>query len=365
MAKKLTKNQKYVLYGLTKYPLLNDRELATIIDVEKSTIAKARKVLFDRKFFSTVRIPLSYSLGCELFSAMYTGYRSSLLTKKIVDKFIEVNRKFPESVLSVADQHLAFNFYISRNYSDIKNIFHNYETLAAKSGGFRREDVSYIIFSFKRAQFLKMFDFSSLLNKEFDLGFPEENKKRFTPSAKQLETQRLSKSEKTVLYALTRYPDDTDTAISAKFNVSRQLISRCRMDFEGRLMQTVRVADLSKIGFNRMTLTHMVVEPNVPKKTLEKDFEEIINNPHLIFGMTEDNQTLLVQAFKDQEESYKQEITRILTDYREKHYILEEPRTLFIDLRTRKLPISFEFYKILEVLYGKDLKLKKAGRRKV
>lgn len=358
MAKKLTRNQQYVLYGLTKYPLLNDRELAKHIDVEKSTIAKARKVLFDRKYFRTVRMPLFSSLGCELFSILYTGYSSPLLTKQNIDKFMKENRKFPESFLSVVDRHQAFSFYVSRNYTTIKEIFSRYEELAAQSGSFRREDVSYVSFSFVRAIFLKLFDFSSLLNNEFELGFPEEKKTLLPTPAGAVKEKKLSRSEKTVLYALVRHPDDTDTAISSKFNVSRQLISRCRTDFENKLMRTLRAVDLSKIGFNLMTLSHIQLEPHLPEKELKSDYEKLLNNPHLIFGITEDNETIFIEAFKSEEDIYKQDTVKILSKYREKNYVVKEPRTLFMDLRTQKMPINFEFHKILDVLYGKDIKAK-------
>jgi len=356
VAKKLTKNQKYVLYGLTKYPLLNDRELAKHIDVEKSTIAKARKVLFDRNYFGTVRMPLFSPLGCELFSVLYTGYRSPLLTKPNIDRFMKENKKFPESFLSTVDRHQAFSFYVSKDYTAIKEIFHKYEELAAQSGSFRREDVSYASFSFRRASFLKFFDFSSLLNKEFELGFPEEPRTMMPPQ-RVVKEQKISRSEKTVLYALVRFPDDTDTAISSKFNVSRQLISRCRTDFENKLVKTLRAVDLSKIGFNLMTLSHIQPEPHLPEKELRKDFEKVLNNPHLIFGITEDNEMILVEAFRDEEEVYKQDTIKILRKYREKNYVIE-PRTLFMDLRTQKTPINFEFHKVLDILYGKDIKAK-------
>jgi len=358
MVKKLTKNQKYVLYGLTRYPLLNDRELSKYINVEKSTIAKARKVLSDRKYFWTVRIPLFYSLGCELFSVMYTGYRSPLLTKRSIENFIEENKKFCESFLSIVDKHKAFNFYVSKNYTAVKEIFHRYEKLASRTGSFRREDVSYVVFSFKRARFLKLFDFSSLLNEEFDLGFPEEKKEMFSPEPKALSEIKLSKSEKTVLYALVKYPGATDTTISSRFNVSRQLISRCRNEFEDRLIKTVRVVDLSKIGFKLMAFTHIQTEPHLPEDRLKEDLNKLVANPHLIFGMNEDNETVFVEAFKNEEEIYSQEFIDVLARYREKNYMVSEPRTLFIDLRIRETPIHFEFHKLLKELYGEDIKIK-------
>ena len=361
MVKKLTKNQKYVLYGLTRYPLLNDRELAKHIDVEKSTIAKARKVLFDRKYFRTVRMPLFSSLGCELFSVMYTGYRSPLLTRHNIENYTgnlqKESKKIPECFLSAIDRHRFFNFYVSRNYTDIREIFHGYEKLAGQSGSFRREDVSYLSFSFKRASFLKLFDYASLLNTEFELGFPEDKKQPLdTLGAK--EELKLSRSERTVLYALVHYPDDTDTSISTRFNVSRQLISRCRTDFEGRLVKTLRAVDLSRIGFKLMALTHVKMEPHIPAKELSDDYQRLLDNPHLVFGVVEDNELLLLEAFKEEEEVYQQDLSNILTRYREKNYMVNEPRTLFMDLRTMKTPVNFEFHRILDQIFGMDIKLK-------
>jgi len=70
----LTKNEEKVLYGLVKYPGLNDSELSSIIDVKFSTFTSIKRRLFDQGFFRKLTVPMLNYLGCELLAVIYTQF---------------------------------------------------------------------------------------------------------------------------------------------------------------------------------------------------------------------------------------------------------------------------------------------------
>ncbi len=47
----LTKNEQKVLYGITKYPQINDSELSDIINVKLSTLTSIKKRLYNQGYF--------------------------------------------------------------------------------------------------------------------------------------------------------------------------------------------------------------------------------------------------------------------------------------------------------------------------
>src|SRR5512136_700682 len=74
MAKRgLTPNEKQVLYGLVRHPVLNDRELSELLDVKVSTVTAIRRRLRHAEYFTTRRVPMMHRLGWELLKDRFPG----------------------------------------------------------------------------------------------------------------------------------------------------------------------------------------------------------------------------------------------------------------------------------------------------
>ena len=66
MGRGLLRSEKLVLYGLVKYPLLNDRELAEQLDMKMSTLTAINNQLKENDMFYSVSVPDFSMLGNEL-----------------------------------------------------------------------------------------------------------------------------------------------------------------------------------------------------------------------------------------------------------------------------------------------------------
>ena len=95
---RLNKNEKLVLYGLVKYPLFNDRELAEKIKLKMTTVTAIKNRLKKNGYYYTVRIPVLQNLGCELLMASLLSFNP---TKTVDETFPVHNEVIGESVPEV------------------------------------------------------------------------------------------------------------------------------------------------------------------------------------------------------------------------------------------------------------------------
>jgi len=93
----LSNNEKLVLYGLTRYPLDNDRQLSEKVNLKMSTITAIKNRLKTRNYYFTARIPMLNDLGCELVNIIYgriypmTSDEKKLELSKIINGFERFN----------------------------------------------------------------------------------------------------------------------------------------------------------------------------------------------------------------------------------------------------------------------------------
>ncbi|MCK5560827.1 MAG: hypothetical protein KAJ51_09555, partial [Thermoplasmata archaeon] len=67
----MTQKEELVLYGIIKFPNLNDRELADKIDVNASTIATIRNKLKSSDYYNIIRVPILQNLD---YSSIIVSY---------------------------------------------------------------------------------------------------------------------------------------------------------------------------------------------------------------------------------------------------------------------------------------------------
>ena len=91
----LTENEKQVLYGLVRYPLLNNRELSEVLGLKQSTVTVIHRKLKERGYVKTVRIPLLQEFGCEVLAVTYGTFSSSVPLKTRLQMSKKLAKFFP------------------------------------------------------------------------------------------------------------------------------------------------------------------------------------------------------------------------------------------------------------------------------
>ena len=115
----LNKNERRVFYGMIRYPLLNDRELATKLKLKMTTVTAIKNRLKKNKYYSTIRVPVLKHLGTELFSIMHTKFGTKVPEEEMIKRIPMLSAHAPEFVYGIYDSGDGFGFAFARNYTDM------------------------------------------------------------------------------------------------------------------------------------------------------------------------------------------------------------------------------------------------------
>jgi len=289
-----TKNEEKVLYGLVKYPDLNDTVLSSKIDVKLSTFTSIKKRLSDEGFFRTINIPLLNRLGCELLTIIYTRFNPVIpLEERIrtTKKTIEI---FEEIFFSVGEQDKGFSVSISKNYTNIGRINDIRTETFGKLGLLEDEYPQEVIFSFQNSNINHFFDFSRVLKNLFSID--DDNKTIDNISwFNNIQQAQLSNKEKKVYLALIENPDVSTIEIGKKVGVSRHTIARMKKEFiKNGFIKRITLPNLQKLGFEILAFYPINFNPsNAPNK---KDLQ-ILDTNSTIFMVSRLFETILISAY--------------------------------------------------------------------
>ncbi len=283
--KNLSKNDEKVLYGLVKFPDNTDKEISEKLDMVESTFTTIKNKLIQQKYFVSYDIPMLNRLGCELMGIIFSNFsyivpleQRAALSKRQIEKSEEI-------FLSIGEPEKGFSLSLSKNYTDFAIINDNRTQTFGAMKLLENIFPVEIIFPFNHqlSTIRNFFDFSSILNKAFELEEIEKNGE----SDQWFEDGpliNLSDNEKKVLIALIENPDATMQEIGELVDISRQSAAKIKkMLFEEKkLLKRLVVPNLKKIGFNMFAFYRLKFNPE--HLLSEKDFEFLNGNSSMFFA---------------------------------------------------------------------------------
>ena len=92
----LTNYEKKVLYGIIKYPNVNDREIAQKLGIKQSTVAAIRKRLREESYYKIFAVPMLQNFGAEMMVVIHTNFNPVIPLEKrieITEKRIEASEE--------------------------------------------------------------------------------------------------------------------------------------------------------------------------------------------------------------------------------------------------------------------------------
>ncbi|MFQ5909815.1 MAG: MarR family transcriptional regulator [Thermoplasmata archaeon] len=343
MKKGLTRNERRVLYGLVKYPALNDRKLSEKTKVKHSTITAIRRRLHQAGYFKTVKIPAVNRLGYELTVMGYGRYNPSA-SRDLRNRFVDALKKENEGLYYLL-MSPDFYFFVSaaRNYTSSRRWLETLEFSFAGTKLFGNSDRTSVIFPFEITKQVRFFDFSRALGMLFDI---DERVKSDAPFPK-VDVRRLTKKEKGVLKGLVEHPELTDVALSEKIDASRQVISSMKKKFErSGLIRTTRVVDLQMLGYEIYVLAHVKFHPQAPLKIRSEGTQGTTQRAPQFLNFCGNTETVLCAAFGNYDEFFKTR-KELLSFYADREFIVEEPRLELIALSETEIPVNCDFSSLI------------------
>ena len=238
----LTKNEKKVLYGITRYPTVNDSELADIIDVKLSTLTSIKRRLADNGYYRTLMIPLVNRLGCELLAIIYMQFNPVIPLGERVETTKKTIEVFDEIFFSVGEEEKGFSMSLSQNYTNIGRINEIRTETFGRLGLLEKEYPHEVIFPFETSHIHRFFDFAPILKQLFTI---EDDRKK-QPSKdlfSNVTPMDFTTKEKKVYNALVEHPTATTQQIGEHVGLSRHTVARMKNQFfDDGLLQLLTLA---------------------------------------------------------------------------------------------------------------------------
>lgn len=317
----LTPNEQRVLYGLVRYPSLNDSELSSQIDVKLSTLTSIKRRLHDQQVFRQLLVPLLNRLGSELLAVIYTQFNPVIPLEErvsITKKTIEV---FDEIFFSTGEQEKGFSISLAKNYSSIGRIDDIRTETFGSLGLLEKEYPSEVIFPFESSEIIRFFDFSRVLESIFNLEYSD--KKRSDIDEFKIDGfHSLSSKEKKVYTSLVQFPTATTQQIGEKVGLSRHTVSRMKKKFfDLHLLKHLTIPDLKQLGFEILAFYHYQFSPG---KAPSMDDILYLDAPSTVFLARRKYEIVMISAYKTYQE-YKEDKMEKIRFLKENDFISYTP----------------------------------------
>lgn len=300
MAKRgLTGNEKQVLYGLVRHPVLNDRELSELLRVKVSTVTAIRRRLRRAEYFVTRRVPMMHRLGWEL---LIGGSARLDLTQgsQVVPRLREILKdRYPDlfHVVASADRLSFLGF--SRNYTAARQEVDELRQALDRAKLLGDEDVHLSAFPMSLSVVPTFFDYSHALALSFEI----EDRLGVRMDRGKSGDIELTRKETEVLKGLVRFPELSDKALAQRVKVSRQAVSKMRREFESEgLLRTARIPNLRLLGFELYVTAFARFGPSAPLKARAEALERLLRSTATFFLISDDSEAIVIGTSRSYEQ---------------------------------------------------------------
>ncbi|MCX6663075.1 MAG: hypothetical protein NTZ75_02380 [Euryarchaeota archaeon] len=304
----LTKNEKKVLNGICRYPNITDSELSDVLQVKLSTLTSIKRRLAVQGYYRSLIFPLLNRLGCELLAVIYMQFNPVIPLKERVETTKRTIEVFDEIFFSVGEEEKGFSISLSQNYTNIGRINEIRTETFGKLGLLEKEYPHEVIFPFETSHIHKFFDFSSVLQKLFEL---DDIQKISTTSDlfRNVTTIELTAKEKKVYSALVEHPTATTQQIGNLVGLSRHTVARMKKQFfEDGLLQVLILPNLKTLGVDILTFYHISFNPN--KAPSAHDLS-LLNSPSTVFFASRKFEAVLLSAYPTYQDYKEDEMNKI------------------------------------------------------
>ena len=329
--KSLSANEKLVLYGLVRYPALNDRELAEKLDINQWTVNKIRNRLRISDMYRTIRIPFLQHLGAELFGVFYGRFPSFTRIETTLNPLNKIQLGFEEIIYAASELNQGFAFGIAEDYTSIMENMYKFNIICQEQR-FGDSNINNALFSFHLLDVFRFFEYAPLLRHTFGLEIDgkEQDMLLFHPT--KITEYHLNDLEKKLYYNLVKYTETSDKALSERINVTRQFVTKTRKRFEkDNILKTVRIPNLKKLGFEVLALGHIKFRLDVTLTDLKEHPGTMKYGNNIVLALMEKSESVFMGAFKSFSDA-KNAVSQITEDKDVRKYFLAEPDVLMLSI---------------------------------
>jgi predicted transcriptional regulator len=248
MKTRLTNKQKIALWGLIKYPALNDRETSDKIKMKLSTLTTIRYKMLEEGLYKMVNVPVVNRMAFEMAAFFIIRLAPSAKNKELAIRKDE----FPNLVYIAHDQNriLAYGFYM--NYATAEADLNELMSKLRKAKMIARAGHWIKFLPLQNYDIPNYFEMSVFVNAGLELDRPEAISSK--GSMFQGDPIHLSSFERKVLKELVSFPDETDVQLSKNLKITRSTVARIRERLLGLAYRTLNIVDLAKLNYKAISI---------------------------------------------------------------------------------------------------------------
>ncbi len=254
MELKLTSKEKLVLYGLTRYPGLSDIDLASSIDVDRSTIFKSKRKFRDWQLIKLLNVPAGGAIGAEILSVVFMRFSPGIDGRESLSEWT----MSPSCVCCAATSTDAFSLVYSRNLTEFRKRSESILSRYRQRGVL--EDFRCVHLCVELASY--QYNVPAAVSEIFGL-----ERKDVQPSPVSLmpaDASRMSEKDRLTLYAFVRYPTLSDLELSKRTGISRPTISGKRSRFfDANILLREAHVEWQRICCELMCFYHLRIRQDV------------------------------------------------------------------------------------------------------
>jgi PAS domain-containing protein/DNA-binding MarR family transcriptional regulator len=257
----LTDKEKIVLWGLCRYPLLNDGVLSEKLKIRRSTLTAIKNRLRERGLFSFYYIPNFNKLGCQ-FCSFVDGSIGKV--SRDVGFDLSFAKDIPEVILCNFQDKKFFFVLVSDKYVLLKRFLSNFIKKNEKTLKFGLKDLTF----FYDLDKIEMLGFADFINSVFSLKMKNgKNVYNFGSNV----VCDLNINEKRVFHSIIKHPEDSSSKISERIWISKPTVIKIRKKLlnEGYLYPLV-VPNVRKLGYHYVARISFDFDSDIPLEILKK-----------------------------------------------------------------------------------------------
>jgi len=347
----LSENESRVLWALIRYPQETDQKIHQIIKMRKSTFSSIKARLREQDYFKQYYVPNFPKIGFELFLIMFGQLNRFSSYEERMRVAQETLKSFVEDFHVISESNKAFNLSISQNLTEYSKNQEKFYQLYSEQKFLTREGLKSEAFPFEITRVRAFMDYEALVARLFNFESAPYSNELIIPSGR-VEKFKLSKAEKKVLVGLVEYPEESDTFIAEKVNVSRNTVANAKKKFEKHniVFQKV-VPNLEKLGLKILVFTYRKFNAKTTMAQREEAAELVRKHLSPHFYVSKNLDGFLISAHSSFEE-YNRAMDEVMRYYLKHDYILEEPASYHISIPNMSIIKEFEFIPLVKKALG-------------
>lgn len=323
----LNHNQKSVLCGISAYPDYNDREIAEVLGMNRSTVTAARHFLLKNKLYKTFLFPNFEKTGTKVMAVKYGDYDKLIpISRKKRMELLPSEIKIKENVFSISSEFKGLSLLYAPELYPIKDKIDAWNVLFESiDPNIQIRDI-YI-----PKQMITAFKFMELQEcLAVALGIkPLPPLKEKPGRKKQLSKKEkpLSRKEKRVLLSWMEKPSATNAQVAKTAGVSRAVVGLIKKRLlNSNSVQMIHLPKWPLLGLNLGVVMYLRLKPD--NSSIVK---EIVKSPEVIFLLSSAYEVILFAVFQNYDD-YHHRLFPLLEKLKHEKNFTQEPKELLFPL---------------------------------